>query len=113
MTEFQPGDIVIASFPFSTQKGAKERPCLILAVCDSPQDYLAAYISSSAYAMSLVSAISIPISFASETSLKVTSYVRADKLSMLHVSVIEGRIGKLPLEIMLQVKASLKKLLAL
>ena len=48
MTEFQQGDIVIASFPFSTLQGTKERPCLILAVCDSPEDYLAAYISSSA-----------------------------------------------------------------
>lgn len=115
MSEFEPGDIVLATFPFSELKGAKARPCVILARCDVPEDYVVAYISSSSFAASLSMSVKIEHSeeIAIVTGLKVTSYLRTDKLYTLHRSVIAGKIGKLPSVIMTKVKASLSKLFGL
>lgn len=112
MNELQSGDIVLALFPFSSHKGSKVRPCLILAQCEVPEDYIIAYLSSSAFAASLSSRIKIERNSDIEdiTGLKVTSYLRVDKLYTLHRSVIVGKIGRLPLSLDNQVKAALKKL---
>jgi mRNA interferase MazF len=115
MTEFRQGDIVIASFPFSTQKGSKVRPCLILARCDTPEDYLASYISSSRFPSAFPATIMIEkgIRDFEVTGLVTTSYVRADKISMLHTSVIGGKIGEMPSTLVAQVKSALRTLLEL
>ncbi len=112
MNEFQAGDIVLALFPFSSQKGSKVRPCLILAQCEVPEDYIIAYLSSSNFAASLLRSIKIEHNKESEntTGLKVTSYLRVDKLYTLHRSVIVGKIGILPSSLDNQVKTGLKKL---
>lgn len=115
MSELQSGDIVLALFPFSSQKGSKVRPCLILAQCEVPEDYVIAYLSSSDFAASLSTSIIISHTKESEdtTGLKVTSYLRVDKLYTLHHSVIVGKIGMLPSPLENQVKAALKKLFKL
>ena len=115
MIQFRQGDIVIASFPFSTLKGSKVRPCLILAECDSPDDYLASYISSSRFPSAFPSTIMIEkgIRDFEVTGLLTTSYIRADKISMLHTSVIGGKIGEMPSSLMTKVKSALRTLLEL
>ncbi len=115
MSEFEPGDIVLATFPFSDLKGAKARPCVILARCAVPEDYVVAYISSSAFAASLSMSVKIEhsVEIATVTGLKVTSFLRTDKLYTLHRSVIVGKIGKLPGVVMTNVKTALSKLFGL
>jgi mRNA interferase MazF len=113
--DFKQGDIVLAPFPFSSLKGAKARPCLILARCAVPEDYVIAYISSSDLASKLPMIVRIEHSseIAMTTGLKVTSYLRADKLYTLHSSMIIGKIGILPPRLMTEVKGILKKLFGL
>jgi len=115
VNDLQPGDIVLAVFPFSSLQAAKARPCLVLAQCAVPEDYLIAYISSSEFASKLSTSVKIePNSDPnSGTGLKLTSYLRVDKLYTLHQSVIAGRIGKLPDRLMAEVKIALAKLLDL
>ena len=115
MTQFRQGDIVFASFPFSSQKGSKVRPCLILAECDTAEDYLASYISSSRFPSAFPSTIIIEkgIRDFELTGLVTTSYIRADKLSVLHTSVIGGKIGEMPSDLLAQVKSALRNLLEL
>jgi len=43
---FQPGELVIAAFPFSSLAGIKRRPCLILAEGDTPDDFVVAFVTS-------------------------------------------------------------------
>jgi mRNA interferase MazF len=113
--DFEPGDIVLAPFPFSSLKGAKARPCLILARCAIPEDYVIAYISSSDLASKLPMVVRIEHSseIALATGLKVTSYLRVDKLYTLHRSMIIGKIGILPPRLMAEAKSVLKRLFGL
>jgi mRNA interferase MazF len=115
VSDFEPGDIVLAVFPFSSLKGAKARPCLVLAHCDVPEDYIVAYISSSEFASTLPLSVRIEHTeeIASATGLKVTSYLRADKLYTFHRSVIVGKIGNLPSPLMTEVKVTLVRLFGL
>jgi mRNA interferase MazF len=115
VSDFEPGDIVLAPFPFSSLKGAKARPCLILAHCAVPEDYVIAYISSSDFASKL--SMSVRIEHSSEvaltTGLKVTSYLRADKLYTIDRSMIIGKIGILPPLLMVDAKSVLRRLFGL
>ncbi len=115
MIDFEPGDIVLAPFPFSSLKGAKARPCLILARCAVPEDYVIAYISSSDFASKLPMSIRIEytLEIASITGLKVTSYLRADKLYTLDRTMIIGKIGILPPRLMTEAKNILRILFGL
>jgi mRNA interferase MazF len=88
---FQPGEIVHAAFPFTDLSSNKRRPCLVLAQCDSPDDFLVAFITSA--------------------GLKRPSLVRVDKLTTLHLSVISGAIGVMPDDLMRSVRQKLRLLL--
>jgi mRNA interferase MazF len=115
---FQPGEIVQAAFlqaafPFSDLTASKRRPCLILACCDSPDDFIVAFITSSATAPSGRHSIGVPFTHPEwrKTGLKVPSIIRADKIPTLHTSVISGAIGILPEDLMTLVQQTLQKLL--
>ena len=113
MTDFRAGEIVLARFPYTSLTQSKERPCLILAQCALPDDYIVAYISSSEHVAQLFSAIRIPINTASETGLVRDSYLRIDKIYTLHRSLIAGKIGALPKQISHEAKSALRKLLGI
>jgi mRNA interferase MazF len=112
---FRPGEIVIAAFPFTSLGATKWRPCLVIAICDTPGDFLVAFITSvpPRPAWRWV----VPISPAHpgwrKTGLKSPSAVRVDKLTTLHTSVLRGAIGDLPDDLMQRVKDALKTWLAL
>ncbi|HTG43977.1 MAG TPA: type II toxin-antitoxin system PemK/MazF family toxin [Verrucomicrobiae bacterium] len=110
---FKPGEIVHAAFPFTDLTTSKRRPCLVLACCDSPDDFILAFISSSAASNALPHSIAVDPRHAewSKTGLKRPSLVRADKLTTLHLSVLSGAIGALPDDLMRSVREKIRQLL--
>jgi mRNA interferase MazF len=110
---FEPGEIVIAAFPFTSLASMKRRPCVVLAAGDSPNDFVVAFITTAAAASGLPSAIAIGPTHPAwkKTGLKTSSIIRADKLVTLNDSVISGAIGILPPDILGAVRNKLKALL--
>ncbi len=110
---FRPGEIVHAAFPFTDLTSAKRRPCLVLAQCDWPEDFLVAFITSSSGAPASARAVDVGPSHAEwrKTGLKRSSLIRVDKLTTLHESVISGAIGVLPEDVMKAVREKLRTLL--
>jgi mRNA interferase MazF len=110
---FQPGEIVHAAFPFTDLTSAKRRPCLVLAQCDWPEDFLVAFITSSSGVPASAHSVAVDSSHREwiKTGLKKPSAIRADKLTTLHESVISGAIGVLPEDIMRTVRDRLRELL--
>jgi mRNA interferase MazF len=110
---FQPGEIVHAAFPFTDLTSTKRRPCLVLAQCDWPDDFLVAFITSASGAPASANAIAVDPTHPEwrKTGLKRASCIRVDKLTTLHVSVISGGIGVLPKDVMRAVRDKLRTLL--
>jgi len=98
---FNPGEIVIAKFPFTSLESTKRRPCLVLANGDIEEDLIVAFITSTKvpeHYKYLVKISPLEKDFIL-TGLKVESYIRLDKLATLHESIISGAIGKISLQI--------------
>jgi mRNA interferase MazF len=112
---FQPGEVVIAAFPFSSLTGIKRRPCLVLAAGDTADDFVVAFITSITKTSRLPSATLIEPRHPawSQTGLKAASVIRADKLVTLNGSVISGAIGALPPDTLAHVREKLKALFQL
>ena len=89
---FQPSEIVHAAFPFTDLTTSKRRPCLVLAVCDSPDDFVPAFITTSSAPVPSAHSVAVGPSHAEwrRTGLKQPSLIRADKLTTLHLSVISA-----------------------
>ena len=112
---FSAGEIVVASFPFTSLTSVKRRPCVILAVCDVPDDFVVAFITSNPAVGQLPSTTLLTPQHPqwSRSGLKVPSGVRADRLATLNITVISGAIGRMPPDILAAVRGKLKKLLGL
>ena len=112
---FAPGEIVLATFPFSDLTGVKRRPCVVLAVADMPNEFVVAFITSKAARESLNSAVSVAPDHPQwrQTGLKTASVIRADKLATLHTRVISGGLGSLPADLRAVLKSKLMSLFQL
>ena len=107
---FHTGEIVIAAFPFTSLTAIKRRPCVVLAVADTPNDFVVAFVTTAATAIQFRSAVPLSPTHSAwkQTGLKTLSVVRVDKLVTLNDSVISGAIGALPSDILEVVRAKLK-----
>jgi mRNA interferase MazF len=110
---FRSGEIVHAAFPFTDLSSNKRRPCLILAQSNSPDDFFVAFITSAPTVSGSRCAVAVNATHSdwAKTGLKRPSFVRVDKLTTLHVSVISGAIGVLPEDLMRSVRQKLRLLL--
>lgn len=109
---FEPGEIVIAKFPFSALDNTKRRPCLVLAKGDMEFDLIVAFITSTK--ISSHYKYSIKISPLEKdflgTGLKVESYIRIDKIATLHENIISGAIGRITPQIKSELNNKIKML---
>jgi mRNA interferase MazF len=110
---FRPGEIVHAAFPFTDLTASKRRPCLVLARCEIPDDFIVAFITSSPASPSSMHAVAVEPTHPDwrGTGLKRPSLIRVDKLTTLHLSVISGAIGLLPDDLMSSVRDKVRGLL--
>jgi mRNA interferase MazF len=109
---FNPGEILIAKFPFTSLESTKRRPCLVLANGDIKEDLIVAFITSTKVQEHFKYTVKIsPLEkdFIL-TGLKVESFIRLDKLATLHISIISGGIGKISPQIKDEVDNKLKLL---
>jgi mRNA interferase MazF len=112
---FKPGEIVIAAFPFTSLDAGKRRPCAVLAACDTPGDFLVAFITSVAANPAWRYSIRIDPTHPRwrQTGLKIASTVRVAKLTTLHASALSGAIGALPDDTLAAVRSELRTWLEL
>lgn len=84
---FQPGEIIHAAFPFTDLTTSKRRPCLVLARCDSADDFVLAFITTSSAPAPSTYSVAVDPSHPDwrRTGLKRPSVIRADKLTTLHL----------------------------
>ena len=110
---FQAGEVVIAAFPFTSLRGDKRRPCVVLAAGDTPNDFVVAFVTTVMATANMPSATLISTTHPAwtQTGLKAPSVVRADKLVTLNDTVISGAIGVLPADMLVAVRRKLKTLL--
>lgn len=90
MERFQPGEVVLLSFPFSDASGAKRRPALVLRDTGD-EDVIVARITSQ---MSQT-AFDVEIADWEAANLILPSWVRVHKLATLQKRLVERRLGRL------------------
>ncbi len=112
---FKPGEVVIAAFPFTALTTSKRRACLILARCETPDDFLVAFISSVPAKSAWRWAVALEPNHPEwrRIGLKAPSVLRMDKLTTLHASVLSGAIGELLDDLMMAARGRLKAWLGL
>ena len=102
------GDIVLVPFPFTDLTGSKLRPALVLAV--NMNDIIVAFVSSQ---LSLKSEYNVRISPNNYNGLKTTSVIKVSKIATLEKKIIQGKLGYLEYQTIIEVNKKLYKFLKL
>jgi mRNA interferase MazF len=90
MTNFQPGELVLVTFPFTGPAGSKVRPALV--VWDSgDEDVVLARVTTQVHR----SQLDIPISEWKQAGLLAPSIARLHKLATIDKKMVGRRLGKL------------------
>lgn len=112
MSTPNPNEIWLVRFPFSDLTTTKIRPALVLTVHREEFIILGIFsrIPSIEWRETWVLVGEESPAF-SETGLKKTSVIRADKITTVNRAVFQQKLGDLPFEFSLQVQISLKKAL--
>jgi mRNA interferase MazF len=105
MQNYQPGEVLLLSFPFGDAVGSKRRPALVLLDTDD-EDIIVARITSQI----------VPTDFDVEldewqrAGLLLRSYVRVHKVATLEKRLIERRLGTLTANDWAKVRAKIQQL---
>ncbi len=105
----QPGEIWLVRFPFSDLTSAKLRPALILAVHRDEVIILGIFskIPTGNIQKSWVLIQDSNTQF-SQTGLKKTSLIRADKIATVSTLVFQRKLGELSIHLLVKVQKALK-----
>jgi mRNA interferase MazF len=108
------GEIWLVRFPFSDLTAVKVRPALVLAIHKQDIIILGIFskIPTGALSKNWVLMAETHPEF-SQTGLKKSSVIRADKIATVHQSIFQAHLGKLPSAQMPLVEAALKNALNL
>ncbi|WP_341529737.1 type II toxin-antitoxin system PemK/MazF family toxin [Nostoc sp. UHCC 0302] len=110
MTKPKTSEIWLVRFPFSDLTSTKLRPALILAVHREELIILGIFskipVGELGETWVLISSTYPQFS---QTGLKKTSLIRADKIATVNESVFERQLGNLPSDILTLVQEALKK----
>lgn len=96
------GDVILVSFPFTDLSANKVRPALVISGKDlSKQDLIVAAISSQVKTKQSETEFLIERNSPefSQTGLKVASIIKLDKISTIDSKIVRKKIGKLSAEI--------------
>jgi len=87
---FEPGELVLLAFPFSSETGAKQRPALVL-LDTGDNDLLVARVTTQRHD----SPLDLPIRDWEAAGLLAPSVVRLHKLATLEKTFVRRRLGRL------------------
>lgn len=109
----RPGEVWLVRFPFTDLTTTKQRPAFVIAT--HGEDIIVAGIFSRVPAKVRATWILIDdqqIGF-EQTGLKKSSILKAEKIAVIHESVFQRKLGKLPADFAVSVQTALKKALLL
>ena len=90
MTPCRPGDVVLLTFPFTDESGAKRRPALVL-LDTGDEDAVVARITGQSYA----TRFDVRIAEWQRAGLLLPSVVRVHKVATIDKRLIEQQLGRL------------------
>ena len=109
----KPGEVWLVRFPFTDLTTTKQRPAFVIAT--HGEDIIVAGIFSRVPAKLRATWVLIDdeqIGF-ELTGLKKSSMLKAEKIAVIHDSVFQRKLGKLPADLTVSVQAALKRALLL
>ncbi len=89
MTRYEPGEVVLLAFPFSDQKGRKQRPALVV-IDTGDADFVVARIST----QQQVSRFDVPLNDWHRAGLLAASVVRPHKLATIEKALVARTLGR-------------------
>jgi len=107
MRDFEPGEIVLLTFPFADAVGAKKRPALIV-LDTGDQDLVVARVTS----QTAQTAFDVEVVEWQRAGLLLPSVVRVHKLATLEKRLVERRLGALTAKDWQRVRATIMRLWA-
>ena len=105
---FEPGDLVLLSFPFTSETGAKQRPALVL-LDAGDDDVLVARVTTQQHG----SRFDMVVENWKEAGLMAPSEVRLHKLATIAKLLVRKKLGRLPEADWTRVRAALRQILCL
>lgn len=108
------GEVWLVRFPFSDLASTKRRPALVFAVHGEDVIMIGIFsqVSRGRLRKTWVRLDAGHPDFA-QTGLKKTSVLKAEKIAVIHESVLQRRLGVLPADLISRVKEALKRSLQL
>ena len=108
---YNSGDIVLINFPFTNLIGSKIR--LVLVIAERKEDVIVLGIFSKVPDTIEDSWFLLEeyTSWFTQTGLKKRSIIKTEKIAVIHNSIAKKKLGKLPDEILVEVKGKLRKAL--
>jgi len=108
------GDIILVSFPFTDLRGKKTRPALVISSFGNDFIIVGIFTLKPAFRKLRPTWLFIEddgSKFFKQTGLKKTSILKAEKITVVHHSIIQKKLGKVSDEFMGKVELALKKAL--
>jgi mRNA interferase MazF len=105
MQNYQPGEVLLLSFPFVDAAGSKRRPALVL-IDTGDEDIIVARITSQ------IAPTDFDVELAEwqQAGLLLRSYVRVHKVATLEKRLVERRLGRLTPNDWAKVRAKIQQL---
>ncbi|MEK7403765.1 MAG: type II toxin-antitoxin system PemK/MazF family toxin [Acidobacteriota bacterium] len=102
---FEPGDLVLLAFPFTSETGAKQRPALVL-LDTGDEDLLVARITGQYHA----TPFDVALSDWAAAGLMAPSSVRLHKMAAVEKRLVRRKLGHLQAPDWSQVRAALRQI---
>jgi mRNA interferase MazF len=107
-TNIQPGDVVLVRFPFTDLSAAKLRPAIVLATRGDDLTIVGIFSGLPQPPRGTWIPLSTDDPAFSQTGLKTSSVIKAERIAVIEQSIVVRKLGSLPPAIMDEVKRAVK-----
>jgi len=107
-TTVQPGDVVLVRFPFTDLSTAKLRPAVVLATRGDDLTIVGIFSGPPQPARGTWISLNTQDPVFSQTGLKTSSVIKAERIAVIEQSIVVRKVGSLPPAKMDEVKRAVK-----